>query len=714
MTESARVRIWIAAAALTLAAAGHAGAQAAQGTPASTQATDVFANTSSTTPAYQSQASSSCEETNNQHLAVDSPDPARCFNAVPAVNGQCSPIGGAESTLALQKGNLCYYCQQAPMPGKEIVLPIGAGLGMDSYQWMCTANPSAPACYLSCFGNFSFTPPPGVTLYPGNGATAPPSQAGRTTQPNGNGSKPPIKLQGYVSNTDPCYPAGPKNYYVCDYPNLPRPPGCTCSNTPPAQPPQQAQQPAPKPSGQPAAQPSDQTPDPNNYYLGMMVGISNCVQSFPMLGKGMGYFLVGQFDNAAAMWGIEPGQSMTLKDLSTPITGSNVTPFQQGVIAGQRICGYTAMHVAIKGTGYVAKALSGGDVPTLGKGTTGANEPGATGGKSAQPTEPTLNEPTETAGAPPEDRTVTNPPAEDKTITNPPTEDKTVTNPPAEDKTVNHPPAEDKTVSKPPADSAEPAPITGGESAADPVQGDSLKGALTNNKDNVSNARALGGKYVETENGPVELGNYIDEGTFAGVYEDGVTQVRKVAKNSGAGYFNEQLEGQSKGSDILKKLDIDHPEASDFVPGDDTRPATLVQENTGQKYPGSYGLSSGGFQKMPPATQTQVLNAIKSVIDKLASNGYILGDINPANFTIAEENGVLKAIIHDPDMIMDMTDLNDAVKDPTSGVGATLNGSLAASGAGPYTPGAYANAPALANTLYNGMTSWLKTGPPVQ
>jgi hypothetical protein len=694
MTKQRRVRIWAAlAVSALLSFAASAGS-----------AQDVFASNGggSSTPVYQDSFSSGCEQTS--HLVSGGYNPAYCFQLPLRSGSKCPAIGGQDSTLAGQSGNTCYYCQEAgaaveqAVPGANwIVVPNDSGgAAYAAYQqgYQCSANP-ADSCYLSCYGRGSFKPPPGTTLKAGTGT-------GGTPQPAGSANTPPIKLQGYVSNApDPCYPAGPKNYWVCNYPNLPRPPGCNCTQKPPAQLPQKSTQPPAKPGGQPTSQPGDYTPDPNNYHLGMMVGIANCLQSFPMLGQGMGYFMVGQFDNAAKMWGIEPGQSMLLKDLATPLTGSNVTPYQQGVIAGQRICGYSTTHFALKGLGYTWKGLTaGGDVPTLGKLKPGAGEPVA---RNVEPTEPTAGEPNGPTATTPPDRTVTNPPSEPAASAEP--------NQPAgtaEDKTL----APDKTAaSNPAASPGERAPVTGGESDADPVQGDALKAELTNDQENSSNAPALGGKYVELTNGPVKLGAFKGEGSFAGVYDDGTNLVRKLAKNNGAQYYNEQIEGQANGSKALKSLGIDHPEVTEVEEGTDETPGSLVQQNTATKYPNSKELTSRDFQNAGPEMQGEILGAIKSVLDQLASKGYVMGDVNPGNFTLTVKGGKVAVVIHDPDMIMTLSELKEKMSEPGSMVPQTLNGSLAESGAGQYKVGAYANAQALESQLYSGLRQWLYNGP---
>ncbi len=446
--------------------------------------------------------------------------------------------------------------------------------------------------------------------------------------------------------------------------------------------------------GGPGQQPTatNGTPDPSNRTLGIMIGLGNCIQSLPNLLSGLGYFMTGDFVDAAKSWGIDPklgGPTILQKELSVPVIGNNgqslvpnnLTPYQQGVIDGQRLCGYTLSGLAGKGLGAVARNVGGRVAPTLkgGVGTSGPkpaggppSEPGAPGGNGAEPAQPVPGEPN------------------------------------------GQPPIEDKTpVTNPAPSSSEPTTIKGGVSAQDPIEGNTLKSALTNDgPNNVSDAPALANKYVQLSDGPVKLGDYINQGSFAGVFKDGANLVRKVAKNSGAGYFNDQLEGQANGSKVLQKLGIDHPAVTEFEPGNDNEPASLVQQNTAQKYPGSQELGSANFQKAPAAMQTQMLDAVKSVFDKLASNGYVIGDINPANFTMFDKGGVLEAIPHDTDMIMTMGEINKAFRDPTSTAPSVLNGSLGASGAKAYAPGSYATAEALANQLFIGLEDWLYNGPP--
>ena len=142
-------------------------------------------------------------------------------------------MGGEDSTPAGQTGNMCHYCQVRPQ-GNVIVVPNeSGGAAYAAYQqgYQCSANP-ADSCYLTCYGPGVFKPPAGTTLKAGRG---------KSETPGENGGPPPIKnanarspLVGHLifDAPDACHPAGVEQYNVCDYPNLPRPAGCTCSKSP--------------------------------------------------------------------------------------------------------------------------------------------------------------------------------------------------------------------------------------------------------------------------------------------------------------------------------------------------------------------------------------------------------------------------------------------------------------------------------------------------
>ena len=201
---------------------------------------------------YQDAASNACDSKGGFSLNVGGFSPAFCKAETMETTGtgtetttatKCFPEGGGDTFLVGQKGNTCYYCQSIPSSPylnlNWIVVPMDAGLSAYKQGFACAVAES-DSCYMTCDGSGPFNPPAGVTLMP-------PANFGGTGQTQ--------KLKGFVTNTpDPCYPAGPKNYYVCDYPNLARPAGCECSTVPTAQKPQPAVKPTTNTPAAPALQ----------------------------------------------------------------------------------------------------------------------------------------------------------------------------------------------------------------------------------------------------------------------------------------------------------------------------------------------------------------------------------------------------------------------------------------------------------------------------
>jgi hypothetical protein len=194
---------------LACAAIG-AHAQTSQGAPA----TDDFANNSNI-QVYEDDQSRACDQKNNSSPEVDGLNPLACYKSPVGADGKCALTGNA--TLERQAGNLCYYCQRTlPLAGNGIVVPQDEAGSPQLRNFSCFADEADPACYIGCMGPGTFSPPPGTTR----------------VGTSGSGQEP---LQGQVAtDADPCFPAGPKNYNVCTYPNLPRPAGCICSKTPDA------------------------------------------------------------------------------------------------------------------------------------------------------------------------------------------------------------------------------------------------------------------------------------------------------------------------------------------------------------------------------------------------------------------------------------------------------------------------------------------------
>jgi len=243
MTERSQVAsksicVWLQMGALALAAllAAQARAQTQMpypnppgGVPASPPASPP--QSAPTVPSvngvYQDAASNACDSKSGFSLNVGGFSPAFCKAETMETTGtgaeanKCFPIGGGDTFLVGQKGNTCYYCQSLPVSPylnlNWIVVPMDAGNAAYKQGFAC-AMAESDSCYMTCDGSGPFNPPAGVTLMP-------PVNFGGTGQTQ--------QLKAFVTNTpDPCYPAGPKNYDVCDYPNLARPAGCECTKSP--------------------------------------------------------------------------------------------------------------------------------------------------------------------------------------------------------------------------------------------------------------------------------------------------------------------------------------------------------------------------------------------------------------------------------------------------------------------------------------------------
>jgi hypothetical protein len=183
-------------------------AQTSQSAPA----TDTFANNSNV-QVYEDDQSRACDKKNNSSPEVDGLNPLACYRAEAGADGKCALTGNA--TLERQTGNLCYYCQRTlPLAGNGIVVPQDEAGSAQLRNFTCFADEADPACYVGCMGPGTFSPPAGTTRVGSSGSGQQPLQGQAATGP------------------DPCFPAGPKNYNVCSYPNLPRPAGCICSKTP--------------------------------------------------------------------------------------------------------------------------------------------------------------------------------------------------------------------------------------------------------------------------------------------------------------------------------------------------------------------------------------------------------------------------------------------------------------------------------------------------
>jgi len=583
-------------------------------------APDVFASQGE--PVYSDQFSLSCDKyTISPYVGMD---PLTCVGVTgPAVNGQCSMQG---ATLWKQVGSGCYYCRPINPPIKGFVVARDQMVAADRQGFRCAPDEADPDCYAICTGNGAFNPPQGVTLEGPAPQSAPPSGP----------LKPP--LQGHVTVTAPsnaCLLGGPGGYNYCDNSyGIPQPAGCVCPGREP-------------PKTQP--QPANPVDSAGQYLQGMVDGLGNCVQGFMGIISGAGFFLKGDFQQAAQLWGVEPGQSVVLKSIfsqlqefTTPIVGSNVSAYQQGVVGGRRICSYVLVPAVRKG---VASAVKNGvNAPAAPKG--GGGPPAIQGPQQGPPQLP----------APPAKPTWGSPPYED-----PPALPGKGSGPPQlpgpGSGTVAVPQSTGTVPSPQGSAPALPAPITGGISASDPVQGSQLQDAIN------SNPSGLGNKWVQLPSGPTQLGGYIGEGSFADVYKIGGGKVIKLSKNSPStyGYGADSIAGQYAGAGRLNAMGVETPAVFNYQPGGGDQPASLIADDVASKWPGAKPLTRAGFQAMTAAQQAQALSAINNLSSKLAGAGYAWLDTNPSNITLQVDGDTFKPIIHDPDMIMNMSEIQNAI-----------------------------------------------------
>ena len=576
MTESGPIRIWVAASALALAALMSARAQQepAQSTPPG----DVF---SSSTNSYTDASSASCEEgnTNNPYAGMN---PLVCYGVSIGVdsNGQCSLQG---MTVWKQEGGTCYYCQPINPPIKGFLVPMDQLADADNQGFLCGVDQADPNCFAVCQGNGTFKPPGGVRT---DSTPAPPANTGTK----------PI-LQGHVSNTpDACEPFGPGGYNYCDNPQGTQPAGCVCPQSQPGPPPNESNTP-PKPASNPVA-------DAGQYLQGVVAGFGSCIQGIGngigSLMAGAGFFAQGDFVDAATAWGLSPGQSVVLKamyaEMTTPVVGQNVSPYEQGMTAGRRLCAYAAIPGAAKAVGTVVE---------------GALSPGST-------------------------------------FTN-------------------------------------------------PIKGSALQDEINASSKATTgpNPQSLANKWVQTPKGPVQLGAYAGQGSFATVFKYGKTSVIKLSRSNPEtlGYGPESLEGQSTGAGRVQAAGVETPNVSEYEPGGTSQPSTLVTDDVAQKYPGAFELSNAKYHSLDAAEQGQVLSAVDNASNQIAARGYALLDVNPSNFSLQSVGNAMKAIIHDPDMVMTVDEIKNL--SPTSVPRGVLNYALEVAG----VPQDFLNQPFTAQSL---------------
>ena len=209
--------------------------------------------------------------------------------------------------------------------------------------------------------------------------------------------------------------------------------------------------------------------------------------------------------------------------------------------------------------------------------------------------------------------------------------------------------------------------ISPGSTFTNPIKGSALQDAVN------GSPKTLANKWVQTANGPTQLGDYAGQGSFASVFKNGKTNVIKLSRNNPEtlGYGPESLEGQQSGAARLQGVGVNTPETSGFEAGGADQPASVIAEDVNQKYPGSFQLSGSKYQSLTPTQQGQVLNATTNMNNAIARGGYVLLDVNPGNITLQAVGDTFKAIVHDPDMVLTPSEIK--ALSPSSVRWGTLN-----------------------------------------
>jgi hypothetical protein len=553
MTHQRRVRVWagpipafLGELALLVLVALGARAQEQPSTPTQGPQKTTTLKTGIT---YEDQSSESCEK-QNENNPYTGMDPLTCYGVMAPTDsrGQCS-LGGMK--VWKQQGNTCYYCSPITSPPNTIIVPMDQVGAADNQGFRCGED-QADACMAICSGGNTYTPPLGTKIE-GGGPGLPPTPAPKEGGPPPNYAPMPGPAGGigYVPGANPCLPFGPGGYDYCQNgPGARLPAGCECSKNPAPK-----QTPAKKPQTNPIA-------DAGNYLRGVVDGFGGCLQGLGngigSLMAGAGFFAQGDFVNAAKAWGLSPGQSIVLKgmyaEMTTPVVGQNISPYQQGVTAGRRLCAYAAIPGTVKAIGTVAG---------------GAVSPGST-------------------------------------FTN-------------------------------------------------PIKGGALQDAIN------SAPKTIANKWVQTPKGPVQLGAYSGQGSFASVFKYGKASVMKLSRSNPEtmGYGPESLEGQATGAGRVSGAGVETPNVSNLEPGGTSQPSTLVADNVAQKYPGAFQLSNAEYHRLTPAQQGAVLNAVDNAANQIAGRGYVLLDVNPGNFSLQNLGNAMKAILHDPDMVMTVDEIRN-------------------------------------------------------
>jgi hypothetical protein len=90
-----------------------------------------------------------------------------------------------------------------------------------------------------------------------------------------------------------------------------------------------------------------------------------------------------------------------------------------------------------------------------------------------------------------------------------------------------------------------------------------------------------------------------------------------------------------------------------------------VADDVTQKWPGAYQLTGEQFNALPAAQRAQVTTAFNNTMNKLADAGLVWPDNHFGNMVFQPMGDALNVIIHDPDMIMTVPEVQEAIAQGT-------------------------------------------------
>ena len=239
----------------------------------------------------------------------------------------------------------------------------------------------SPAPYVSCA--LDSCPPNGFVCWrnPAAGKPAQLQRRGCRADGTGTGYCPPKSNGEDPPGSDPCKPFGSGGYNFCDNPRgtaLPR--GCYCSppGAPTAGPPPPAKRPA---------DPNQPLVDTLKYTAGFVDGIGQCVQGLVDIAAAAGWMARGvadlaapapvslgsgvEFVKAAELLGVQPGQSMVLRQIAAEsrprVLGQRSNAFDAASAGGRRLCAFgiiPGIAKAAKGVKSAPRAPTPGSAPS--------------------------------------------------------------------------------------------------------------------------------------------------------------------------------------------------------------------------------------------------------------------------------------------------------------------------------------------------------------